>query len=265
MDISTVGGLALAISSLIISVLAEGGTLGALWNLPAFIIVFGGSLGAAIVFQPLAVTLKVMLYTRQAIFSSKLDLIGTVDLMTRLARIARREGVLALEGEMLMIEDLFIRRGIQLVVDGTDPEVTESILNTEVSASRQRHQTAASFFNTMGGLLPTLGVTGTVMGLINMLGKLDDPGSMGHSIAAAFVATLYGVAAANIFFLPIAGKLKVRSAQEERMRQMIIIGIRGLQSGDSPIVLTERLKAFLSPKERLEVEAKAESMQGVEA
>jgi chemotaxis protein MotA len=256
-DLATVGGIVLAFGAVGLSVMVEGGSLGALYNTSAAILVFGGSLGAAVVAQPLADTLRIPLVLKQALFAKGEDPIGIITLLTNLARVARREGVLALEGEVLNIQDLFIRRGVQLIVDGTDAEVTQSILETELEAQQDRHGAGARFFTAMGGLLPTLGVTGTVMGLVNMLGKLDDPGGMGPAIAAAFIATLYGVATANLIFLPVAGKLKARSDAEAFARRMVIVGVRGIQAGDSPIVLAERLKAFLTHKQRAEADRRA--------
>jgi chemotaxis protein MotA len=240
----------MAFASLAVSVLMEGGSLRSLVNMSAALIVFGGSLGATLVAMPLGSVLRLPSVLKHALFAPQLNPGAVIELMGSLARVARREGVLALEGEMLNIQDAFIRRGVQLVVDGTDTEVTQGILETEIAAQSERHELGRTFFTTIGGLTPTLGVTGTVMGLVHMLGQLNDPGSMGPAIAAAFLATLYGVASANLIFLPIAGKLKLRSQQEKQMREMIALGIEGLQTGDSPLVLMERLKAYLAPGNR---------------
>lgn len=255
MDISTIFGLVVAFGSLCIAVGMEGGTLGSLVNPSAALIVFGGSLGAAMVGLPLASVIKAPMVLKNAVFTRVLDPQKTIELLSGLARVARKEGVLALEGELVNIDDPFIRRGVQLLVDGTDPEVTEAILGTEIDALVERHDVTGKLFNTMGGLAPTLGVTGTVMGLVHMLGQLDDPGAMGPAIAAAFIATLYGVASANLLFLPLGAKLKLRSQQEAAAREMVVIGIGSLQAGESPMILTERLNAFLSPKARAQAEA----------
>ncbi len=255
MDLATVIGLVTAFGSLALSVVIEGGELGRMFGVPAAIIVFGGSLGAALVALPLGSVLKVAGVAKHAMFVRPTNAVKVIQLLSDLARVARREGVLALEERLATIEDKSLRRGIQLVVDGTDPEVTEQILETEIASLAERHDLAARFFNTMGGLTPTLGVTGTVMGLVHMLSKLDDPSKMGPAIASAFLATLYGVASANLIFIPIANKLKIRSQEEQFVRQMVITGIRGLQAGDSPIILVERLNAFLSPSEREQAEA----------
>lgn len=248
----------MAFGSLAVSVLMEGGSLRSLVNSSAALIVFGGSLGATLVAMPLSAVLRLPSVLKHALFSPQMEAGAVIELLGNLARVARREGVLALEGELLSISDPFIRRGVQLVVDGTDTEVTRGILETEIAAQGERHELGRAFFTTLGGLTPTLGVTGTVMGLVHMLGKLNDPGKMGPAIAAAFLATLYGVASANLIFLPIASKLRLRSQQERMMREMIALGIEGLQTGDSPLVLVERLKAFLAPKARAAADAAAE-------
>lgn len=250
MDIATILGFIVAFGALALSVQLEGGSLRSLVNVSAALIVFGGSLGAAMVSLPLACTLKIPIVLKHALFTRTMSPVASIELLARLARVARRDGVLALEGEVATIDDPFMRRGIQLVIDGTDPEVAEGIMETEIDVLAERHELAGKFFSTMGGLAPTLGVTGTVMGLVHMLGQLSEPGAMGPAIAAAFIATLYGVASANIVFIPIAAKLKVRSEEEQFVRNIIALGIHGLQAGDSPIVLTERLKAFLPPKAR---------------
>ena len=254
MDLGTILGLVVALGGLVMSVLVEGGSLRALVNGSAALIVFGGSLGATMISLPLSATLRVPVVLKQAFFTRRHSPAAVVQLLTRLARVARRDGVLALEAELATIDDEFVRRGIGLVVDGTDSEVAQDILHTEMEARSERHRLAGKFFGTIGGLAPTLGVTGTVMHLVHVLGHLEDPSGIGPAIAAAFLATLYGVASANVIFLPLASKLQVRSEEEQFMHQMVALGVQSLQAGDSPLVVTERLKAFLPPALRAEVD-----------
>lgn len=239
-----------AFGSLGVANMLEGGSFGALVSLPAALIVFGGTFGAAMVTQPLRQTLTAPMLLKHAIFSRPADPLVALETLTRLARIARREGVLALEGELHAVDDAFIRRGVQLVVDGTDPEVARAIMEIEIDSLIDRHASASKYYTTLGGLAPTIGVLGTVMGLVHMLSNLSDPGSMGPAIATAFLATLYGVGSANLVYLPIGQKLQMRSEEEQFVRRMVAVGVEGLQAGDSPIILAERLKAFLSPTER---------------
>jgi chemotaxis protein MotA len=180
-----------------------------------------------------------------------------IDLLVQLATLARREGALALEARLAEVRDPFLRKGLQLVVDGTDPALVREILETELMTQAERHRMGAKLFLTMGGLAPTLGVTGTVMGLVHMMEKLNDPSKMGPAIAAAFIATLYGVASANLLFIPVGNKLASRSQQETLVRQMILEGIVSLQAGQSPLLIGEKLRAFLEPRLRAQVEKAA--------
>ncbi len=250
MDLATLAGITVAFGCLLVASLMEGGGLGGFVNLPAFLIVFGGTTGATMLSQPLGTLKSAVAALRKVVFSQLPEPTGAVTTLVRLARKARVDGVLSLESELDGIEDQFLRRGITLVVDGNDPEVVKSILEGEIESMQQRHKARAGVFAAMGGFAPTLGVLGTVMGLIHMLAQLSEPGKMGGAIAAAFVATMYGVGSANLVFLPIATKLGERSKEEAALREMMMEGVLGLQAGDNPLTLEERLKAFLSPQER---------------
>ncbi len=250
MDIGTLIGLVVGIGAVLVSVIMEGGHLGALVNPSAALIVFGGTLGATTVSVSLKQMINLPKITMRAFFTNLVDPNDAIQLLVSLAQKARREGVLSLEHELESLEDDFIRRGIQLVVDGSDPDVVREIMETEIAAMQERHNAGAQVYMTMGGFAPTLGIIGTVMGLIHMLGKLSDPGTMGPAIAAAFTATLYGVASANLVYLPLASKLQLRSKEESTIREMILEGILSLQAGGSPRALEDRLKAYLSPAER---------------
>jgi len=170
--------------------------------------------------------------------------------VVRLAGLARRKGLLQLESEIAGLDDPFLSKGLALVIDGTDAEMIRETLETEIAAMEARHKASAKLFLTMGGLAPTLGVTGTVMGLVNMLARVSDPASMGPAIATAFLATLYGVASANLLFIPLGNKLQARSEEESHLYYMLLEGLLSIQSGASPMVIEERLKSFLTPRER---------------
>ncbi len=250
MDIATVLGLCIALGAILGSVVIEGGHLGALVNVPAALIVFGGTLGATVVSNRLEDILKLPVVLRQAFFSAPRDPVATTQQMVALATSARRDGFLALEEAIKNIPNPFMVKGIQMVVDGTAPEVVTEVLETELHQLEQRHSGSANILLTMGGLSPTLGVIGTVMGLVHMMGQLNDPGSMGPAIASAFLATLYGVASANIIFIPLGNKLKGLSKREQLVCEIIIEGVRAIQKGASPIIVAESLKAFITPKHR---------------
>jgi len=178
-------------------------------------------------------------------------------MLVTFAERARREGLLSLEDQSKDIDDDFLKKGIQLAIDGTDPELVREIMQTGIAFLGTRHHHGANLFATMGGFAPTLGVIGTVAGLVHMLANLSDPGSMGPSIAAAFIATLYGVSSANLLFLPLANKLKHVSSEEVLVREIMTEGILSIQAGDNPRIVEEKLKAFLAPKARKAIEAES--------
>jgi chemotaxis protein MotA len=190
---------------------------------------------------------------KNAIIGAPMDLPKTIQILVSFAERARREGLLALEEQARDIDDPFLQKGIQLAVDGTDPELVPAILETEIAYLGERHTAGASILSTMGGFAPTLGVIGTVAGLVHMMANLSDPGSMGPAIASAFIATLYGVSSANLVFLPLGNKLKQRNGIEILLREIQIEGILSIQAGDNPRVVEEKLKAFLDPKARASI------------
>jgi chemotaxis protein MotA len=250
MDKATIGGLLLAVVAIIGSAILEGSPMAALVNLPAFMLIVGGTLGVTITSFSMSTAVDVVRIVKNAFYSKKLDLHKTVGLLVRYAEIARKEGILALEAEVSKIEDPFLKKGLQLVTDGVDIKVTEDILESDLNHVEERHHVGEAFLSTMGGYAPTLGIIGTVLGLVNALGRLEDPSEMGHAIASAFIATLYGVAFANVVFLPLGAKLKVCSQEEVLVRQAVIAGILSIVVGDNPRITEEKLKVFLSPKKR---------------
>jgi chemotaxis protein MotA len=254
MDTATVGGLVLAWGALIASLYMEGGHLGNFANLPAFILIVGGSFGVTIVAFPLSAMKSLVSVTRNAFFEKKMELSDTIRTIVKFSEKARKEGLLALESEVAKIDDDFLKKGIQLVADGFDMQVTRSILETELNFLEERHKTGETFYATLGGFAPTLGIIGTVLGLVHALGQLEDPSKMGSAIAGAFIATLYGVSFANMIFLPIGSKLKVRHQDEMLIRQVMIEGILSIEAGDNPRITEEKLKVFMPPKARAGVE-----------
>ena len=250
MDLATIIGLALAWGALFLSLNLEGGSLADLFNLPAFVLVIFGTFGATIVGSSGKALRMMPSVLRSACTSNRLEAVDVIDNMVGFARIARREGVLALEDAASKLDDKFLRKGIELVVDGIPSVVVREILETEIVAMQERHKVGETVFTTLGGFSPTLGIIGTVMGLISMLAKLSEPGRMGHAIAAAFVATLYGVAFANLIYLPIGAKLKAKTAEEVVIYEMIIEGVMSIQAGDNARVVETRMLAYLPPSER---------------
>lgn len=255
MDIATIVGLLLAFGALLIATLMEGGEIVAFINIPAFVIVMGGSLGATVISIPLRQIMGIMKVTRRAFFAQDMDKPRLLNTIVEFARRARREGILALEEESKQVDNPFLRKAVQLVVDGNPGELVREVLETEVGAMEERHKAGESIYSTLGGFAPTLGILGTVMGLVHMLASLDEPGRMGEAIAAAFIATLYGVGSANVIFLPIGNKLKARSQEEIAVYEMMIEGILSLLAGDNPRVVSAKMEPCLSPAERETLEA----------
>jgi chemotaxis protein MotA len=250
MDLSTVIGLIVCSVGFLGGFLMEGGHLGQLIQLSAGAIVFGGTFGAGITSAPLAHTIGLPVILKNAFFRKQHNLQETIGLFSKFAERARRDGLLVLEEDIRTLENQFLKNGIQLVIDGTDTDLVKDILRTEVSFIEDRHSAGAKYFENLGGFAPTFGIIGTVMGLVHVLGNLSDPGSLGPAIAAAFIATLYGVVSANALFLPLANKLKVASAEEMLNMEMMIEGILSIQAGDNPRIVKEKLNAFLPPKMR---------------
>jgi chemotaxis protein MotA len=265
LDFATILGLVIALAALVIS--AWIGKVDAtiiFARYEAFLLVFGGTIGATMVSFPLRVFLRGLREGLQTAFVEPVfherDVIAT---LVSFAEKARREGLLALENEAAALEDDFMRKGIQLVIDGRDTDIIRKILETEVLFVQERNAKAEAVFMTMGGYSPTLGIIGTVLGLIAMLkglgslgGSGNVAGQLGVATAQAFVATFFGIALANLLWLPLGSKIKERAGQQLLMREIMIEGILSIQAGDNPRLLEEKLHAFLDPEEReTEVEA----------
>ncbi len=255
MDAATILGLALAWGALLVALFMEGGRPTDLLNPSALVLVVGGTLGATVVAFSLKQISGLPGIIRQAFFCKDTDLTNIISTLVGFARKARKDGILTLESEVKHTGNKFLQMGIRLVVDGTPSEMVREILETEIVSLQERHKVGESIFATMGGFSPTLGIIGTVMGLIHMLSSLDEPGKMGPAIASAFIATLYGVAFANLVLLPIGSKLKARTTEEIIAYDMMVEGILSIQAGDNPRMVEQKMLAFLPPKERALVNA----------
>lgn len=259
MEITTIGGILLAVVCLVTAFVIDGGHVMALLSPTAAMIVFGGTIGATVVSFSMSEIKTIPKLISIILFQKLPDEILLIDQIVGLADKVRREGLLYLENQLPQIEDSFMRKGIQLVVDGTDPELVRQILETEIYSIQERHHIGASIFETAGGYGPTMGIIGTVMGLVHVLGSLESPESLGPAIALAFLATLYGVGSANILWLPIAAKLTNMSKKEVMLRELMLEGIISIQAGYNPLLIRERLSAFLKPKNRQDTEEETES------
>jgi chemotaxis protein MotA len=253
MDIATIGGLVAAYVLIMMGM--------KLPNLPAFIdipslqIVIGGTIAVIFVSHPLGKVLGVVGILKNAFLVKTLTPGATIKQLVGFAEQARREGILALEARSQEIDDDFLKKGIQLAVDGTEPDLIKDILSTEISFIEQRHKFGADMFELAGSLAPAFGMIGTLIGLILMLGNMSDPDSIGPNMAVALITTMYGSIMANTFCIPIAAKLKHYSNAEILVKELMLEGIMSLQSGDNPRIVEQKLTAFIEPGLRASVAA----------
>ncbi len=245
LDRFTIFGLALAIGAILGGQYLEGGSLSVLLNGSAAVIVIGGTVGAAILQTPGSIFVLSMKLFSWTIFTPKFQFQATMQKLVDWSSDARREGLLGLEEVADSEPDLFTRKGLNLLVDGSEPESIRNVLITDLDLTEQRHFGAAGVFEAMGGYSPTMGIVGAVLGLIHVMRNLSQPEMLGEGIATAFVATVYGVGLANLFFLPIAHKLKHLTQLQSRYREMIIEGLSGIAEGENPRIIEARLSAYI--------------------
>lgn len=246
MDITAVIGILAGLAALIGGFLWEGGHVSGLLQGAAALIVFGGTFAAVMIGFPASRLRKVPEGLRLAFGRRTRSPQELIEDIVSMAGVARRDGVLALEQASSEHPDLFLREGMQMVVDGTDAELVQQILELEIQAAEQQHENHAKIFEAAGGYAPTMGIIGTVMGLIHVLGSLQEPTQLGPSIAVAFTATLYGVASANIIFLPIASKIKARGEEEIQNMELLLEGILAVQNGEHPLLVRKKLTSYAS-------------------
>ncbi len=249
MDIGTLLGF-LAGFGLIFGSIILGQGLGFFIDIKSMMIVMGGTLGATLVAYPMQDVKNMLSALSKAFFHTSRPVAELVPRMVEYGRVARRDGVLALENVADEADDPFMSQGIQLVVDGTEPELTRQILEVEIDKVEQRHRVSAGVLESMGNFSPAFGMIGTLIGLIFMLQSLDDPSSIGPSMSIALVTTFYGAVLANLVFLPLAEKLKKRSGEELLFKEMALAGILSIQSGDVPRIVEQKLNTFLPPGAR---------------
>lgn len=221
----------------------------------------GGTIGATMASFPLEDLKTLPAILKTAFKERKYDYPVLIQEIVQLANQARREGLLSLEQNLPEIEDSFIRLGIQMVIDGIEGTLLRDLLETEIYCMEERHKNGISIFEAAGGYAPTMGIIGTVMGLVHVLGNMEHPEDLGPAIAVAFIATLYGVSTANLLWLPIAGKLKNKSKKERLYRELALEGILALQAGENPSFIREKLFAFLDQKTRLLEQKEREEQQ----
>ena len=246
MDLLSIIGIVLAITAIVGGNLIEGGHLSSLIQLTAFIVVGGGTMGAILLQTPVSTFMKSLRMVMWVFLPPKLAQNDAIEKIVSWSNIASKEGLLGLE-EMIETEtDGFAQKGLQLLVDGSEPESIRSIMEVELSAKEHAEEQASKVFEGMGGYSPTIGIIGAVMGLIHVMENLADPSKLGAGIAVAFVATIYGVGMANLFFLPMSNKLKSLVHHQTQFREMIIEGIVSIAEGENPRNIETKLQGYLS-------------------
>jgi chemotaxis protein MotA len=231
--------------------LVLGGSLGAYIDPMALLIVVGGAGAATMTSVPIRRLFRVHKITLKTLLHRCITPREQITRLVNLSEVARREGVLALEGALDEINDPFLVRGVQLAIDGTDAETIRSILDTELDVLVERHEAGRSMFEQLGRYAPAFGMIGTIIGLVAMLSNMDDPSAIGAGMAAALLTTLYGALLANLVFLPLADKLAARTKEEVMVRSMAIQGVLAIQAGDNPRHVESKLRTFLSPREQV--------------
>ena len=245
MDILTVLGLLIGISAILGGNFLEGGHLSSLFQGTAFLIVVGGTVGAVMVQYPLTVFIRSIRMSAWIFVPPKIDFESQIKKIIKWSHISRKEGLLGLERFLGTEKMLFVRKGLQLVVDGNEPENIRKILEVDIDANERSAKQAARVFESMGGYSPTIGIIGAVMGLIHVMNNLADPSKLGAGIAVAFVATIYGVGFANLIFLPVSNKLKMIISEQAQLNELITEGIISISEGENPRIIETKLQGFL--------------------
>lgn len=252
MDLATIIGVFCGFSCIIVSVAAGGGAA-IFIHVPSMLITIGGMLSATLIHFSLGQVLKILPVIKKTILCKLPSQQDAIQDMVNYAAVNRRDGALALEQQLAAIDDPFLVKALQLVVDGQDAETIERVLTTEIQYLQERHEIGKKIMEFMGASAPAFGMIGTLIGLVQMLTSLEDPSSIGAGMAVALITTFYGALLANLVFIPLAGKLGIRSKEETLLRAMVAEGVIGLAAGESPTAVRERMQAFVSARNREEL------------
>jgi chemotaxis protein MotA len=250
MDILSVLGIIIAVGAIVAGQALEGGHIGSILQGTAFIIVIGGTVGAVMLNYPMPIFLKALKSLGMVFGKVHVDQKGIIAKVVELSNVSRKQGLLALEGQIKSLSDPLMAKGVQLVVDGTEPTKIREILEVEVGMFEEEYTMAGKVYESFGGYSPTVGILGAVLGLIHVMENLADPSKLGSGIAVAFVATVYGVGAANLFFLPMGGKIKMKTKELIVGKMMVIEGLISVAQGENPRMIEEKLSGFLPSSEK---------------
>ena len=266
MDPGSLIGLIIGGGLILVSIMMGGGIAGVFSyiDIPSILIVFGGTLAATIVRYPIPAVIGAIAVAKKAVFVKIGAAEEEIKRLVEYCKISRREGLLGLEKEIEKIKDTFLIKAVRLLVDGSDSDTIRGILGTEIDNIKQRHSAGKGILEFAGLMAPAFGMVGTLIGLVDMLKKLDDPSKIGAGMAVALITTFYGVVIANLVCMPMAGRLDTLSKKEVFVKEIVMEGVVSIQRGDSPMVIEERLKAFLQEKvaSKLTMGSKKESKEG---
>jgi chemotaxis protein MotA len=249
MDIATIIVAVTGFGLLLIAIFMGGGFM---WfvNVPSLMIVVGGTIGVTLMNYPFSVMLSVMGVAKNCFFHKSGSSSEVIRNLVEFSRVSRREGILSLQSYTKNLDEPFLVKGINLAIDGLEPQVISDIMDIEIEQLENRHKFGSEIFSTMATFAPAMGMMGTLIGLVQMLQQMDDPSSIGPAMAVALLTTFYGVVLANLICLPFAGKLKARSGEEVLKKTLIAEGIKAIQSGENPRIVEQKLVAFIEPKKR---------------
>lgn len=257
MDKSSFGGIILAVGGILLGLFLEGGKIAQIMQPTAAMIVFGGTLGAVMLQFPLRVVIVSFKRLGQLFLDPSRDPQSLIAEIVGYAHKARKDGIVSLDAELGQIHDPFLKKSLMLAVDGTEPQEIRKMMELELDNQAEHEEHIPSVFESAGGFSPTIGIIGAVLGLIQVMQHLDNISEVGKGIAVAFVATIYGVGAANLFFLPAAGKIKIRIRQEQVRREMMLEGVISILEGMNPRMIETKLRGFFSQANQTEVDRKA--------
>lgn len=250
MDLGSIIGLVLGVACVVISIFIGDGQLLSYWDPPSVFITIGGGICSTLINFRLKDVIGVFKLTRHIFKDKSSSANETIEMLVKLSEKTRREGLLSIEPELEQMEDPFIKQSLQLVVDGIESETIKDFMDTEIENMQARHGKGQAVFSMMGAIFPAWGMIGTLLGLINLLLKLDDPSQIGPSMSVALVTTFYGSILSNFVCIPMAGKLKIKSDEEVHQKEMIAEAVISIQAGENPKMLEQKLKIFLTPEQR---------------
>ncbi|APG27324.1 flagellar motor protein MotP [Syntrophotalea acetylenivorans] len=249
MDLSTIVGIVAAFGLMVMAIV-QGGSIMLFVNTPSLIIVIGGTIGATLVNYPFSDVMSTLSVIKKAFKTQKASSSSRIEQLIRFAGKARKEGVLSLQSVISEVNDPFFIKGLQMAVDGQEPDNLKEMLDREIEYIEERHGKGANILLAVGGIAPAMGMIGTLIGLVQMLQTMNDPSSIGPAMAVALLTTFYGAVIANVLCMPLAGKLKNRSADEILDKTLVAEGMKSILEGENPRIIEQKLHAFVAPKER---------------